>query len=219
MAACPVSGLLRRRARPLERAWARVFREAGARVVENMFLRDTNLPDIAVTDGRRLEVVALGLSVEQGVPLGCDATLVSPLHADGSVWAGADEECGVALRRGEADKRATYPELVGSDRLRLMVLACEVGGRWSSTCVRLVRQLAGAKARSAPAPLRASAAQAWRARWWGLLSVAAQGAFAATLAEDAVLALEGMDGPPPVLADVLLDAGAPPPISRLPARG
>ena len=80
--------------------------------------------------------------LEQGVPLGCDATLVSPLHADGSAWAGAAETAGVAIARGERAKASTYPELVNSSRLRLTTLACEVGGRWSPACVRLVRALA-----------------------------------------------------------------------------
>ena len=57
---CMRSGRVRRRARPLEKAWARVFREAGCRVLENVFLRDMGIAGIAATDGRKLEVVATG---------------------------------------------------------------------------------------------------------------------------------------------------------------
>ena len=81
-----------------------------------------------------------------------------------------------------------------------------------------VRQLASARARTCPALLRVSAAQAWRARWWEILSVAAQAALAATLVEEAHPTLDGSDGAEPALADVLADAGAPPPVSRLPLR-
>ena len=57
-AACSWSGRLRRRERPLERAWTRVLREGGARVLENVMLRDTNLEHIEATDDRQLEIVA-----------------------------------------------------------------------------------------------------------------------------------------------------------------
>ena len=79
-ASCVPSGRVNRRARPVEKAWARVFREAGARVRENVFLRDTQLPGIAADDGRRLEITATGLPLHRGVPLGVDASVVSPLH-------------------------------------------------------------------------------------------------------------------------------------------
>ena len=45
---------------PLERAAARICREAGARVSENVFLRDLNLVE-AVRGDRQLEVIANGL--------------------------------------------------------------------------------------------------------------------------------------------------------------
>ena len=52
--------------------------------------------DDEAADRREIELVATGLRWHQGVPLACDATLVSPLHADGTPWAGADEVDGVA---------------------------------------------------------------------------------------------------------------------------
>ena len=205
-ASCTRSGRVRKRARPLEQAWARVFRESGARVQENVFLRDTRLPNIHARDGRRLEIIASGLPLHRGVPLGVDATLVSPLHADGSPWAGAAENHSVAIRRGEADKAATYSELVGSDALRLVTLACEVGGRWSSECVQTLRALATARARAAPSCIRASARHAWSTRWWTLLSVAQQSALAASLTDDAVGAVPGCDGEAPSDVAVWVEA-------------
>ena len=59
-AACARSGVLRGRGCPLERAAARVCRDAGARVTSNTRLADLNL-QVDRVDDRRLEVVANGL--------------------------------------------------------------------------------------------------------------------------------------------------------------
>ena len=64
--ACPTAGVLGTHGAGLERAGARVCREAGARVASNVFLRDMNV-DVPLADGRRIEVLAV------------DTTLVSPL--------------------------------------------------------------------------------------------------------------------------------------------
>ena len=209
LASCPRTGLLKIRSRPLEKAWAQVFREAGARVTENTFLRDTNLPSISSRDGRRLEIVASGLPLHRGVPLGVDATMVSPLHADGSPWPHAAVTNGVAIARAEKSKATTYPELVESDRLRLLTLACEVGGRWSQTCLDTVKALAQARSRQAAPLLRSAAARGWAARWWALLSVAAQDCLASTLLGDSVVTLGGVVTSEPSLAEVVLDLGDP----------
>ena len=97
LAACMRSGLVRRRASPLEDAWAQIFREAGARVATHKFLRDAGLPGISPSDGRRIEVVAYGLPLFHGVPLWCDATLVSPLTARGESQPRAAVVPGVSL--------------------------------------------------------------------------------------------------------------------------
>jgi hypothetical protein len=131
--------------------------------------------------------------------------MVSPLHADGTPWDDADYVDGVAIARAEEAKRDTYPELVASSRCRLVVLACETGGRWSDTCSALLRALAAKKAEDAPPLLRGAARQAWVARWYALLSVAQQTALAATLAEDVPSTLDGVVGEPPPLAEVLLN--------------
>ena len=189
----------------MERPLARILREAGARVVENCFLRDTALPGISASDGRRLELVATGLPLLQGVPLGIDTTMVSPLHSDGTVWAGADVRAGTAIARGEREKDRTYPELVDSPVLRLVTLAGETGGRWSEATAFLLRQLAQARGRDAPRRLRLSATLGWEQRWWAMLSVAAQSALASTLVDDAVVLLDGRDGQDPLLCDVCMD--------------
>ncbi|CAK0910881.1 unnamed protein product [Prorocentrum cordatum] len=75
LAACPRTGLLARRAKPLERAWARVAREAGGRVVPQQLLRDTNAVVHNPLDRRQLDLVVYGIS-PNGVPLCCDSTMV-----------------------------------------------------------------------------------------------------------------------------------------------
>ena len=164
---------------------------------ENVYLRNTNLPHIRADDNRRLEVVATGLPLYRGMPLAVDCTLTAPLHADGRPWRHADTTDGIAILRGERQKLRTYLDLVRNSRLRLTTLASETGGRWSTTCVTVVRLLAKAKARQAPEETRARVAAAWASRWWSLLGIACRKTLAATLVDDAPLLLEGVDGETP----------------------
>ena len=92
----------------------------------------------------------------------------------------------------------------------MVVLGIEVGGRWADEACDFVRLLARARAKAAPESLRRSTQLAFTLRWTGLLSVAAQRAFAATL----------LDLSSPVLSEVLTDArlGEQPAESRLPLR-
>ena len=105
-----------------------------------------------------------------------------------------------------------------TSRLRLLALAVETGGRWSTTCATTVRQLAAAKGRSAPTHLRKTARMAYASRWWALLSVAAQNTLAATVYGDAVGVLDGIDDVEPTTVDVCYEASLAPPVSRLTAR-
>eukprot|EP00439_Symbiodinium_sp_Y106_P044768 s6206_g5.t1 len=61
-------GVLRARGKPLERAAARICREAGATVAFNVRLRDLNV-DVARQDERRIEVIANGLALWGGSQL------------------------------------------------------------------------------------------------------------------------------------------------------
>ena len=97
----------------------------------NSFIRDLDLGEFNRLDGRRIEVIADGLSLWQGAQLAIDTTLVSPLHPDGSARRGAASRPGLALEQARRRKETTYPELVGDEgRARLVVLAAETGGRW-----------------------------------------------------------------------------------------
>ena len=117
-----------------------------------------------------------GLPVEHGIPVALDATMVSPLHADGTPHPGASERTGVALGRGRRDKESTYPELIESSRLRLLTAGVETGGRLSHEAIQFLGELATYKVASEPFALRASAARAWRARWITLISFVCQDA-------------------------------------------
>ena len=160
-------------------------------------LRDTSLPGIRADDGRHVEILATGLPLHRGVPLAIDATLVSPLHADGSPWDHAATQDGIAISRAEQVKASTYPELVDSPVVRLVTVACEVGGRWNAESQSTLRSLAAGRARAAPPLLRHAARASWLLRWRTLVSVAQQDCLAASLVDDVPIDLDGVDGEPP----------------------
>ena len=218
--ACPRSGLLARRAHVLEHAWIRVAREAvgsEGRVVPQPWLAHTNLAT-AVDDRRRLDLLIHG-ATPRGEALACDVTLISPLTRSGQPTRQAATHDGAALLAARARKHRRYPELLGGGPQRLLVLGAEVGGRWHSECLQLVRLLVAVRSPRAPPPLRQAAAQGWQRRWWGFLSIALQKAVCAT-----ALGVEWIPPPlPPPLPHAsesgmarLLDAVPMDGISRLP---
>ena len=103
-------------------------------------IADMELPSARTGDNRQIEIVAKNLRLKRGIPLACDATLVSPLRANGEAKPRTANHDGAAITEIERVKRRTYPELLTSSRCRLVVLAGEVGGRWSDTCVWLLRK-------------------------------------------------------------------------------
>ncbi len=218
LAACSRSGLLQRRAVPLERAWRRVLREAGARIVPQQLLRDMDVALQSAEDGRRLDVVAYGLQVYGGVPICGDATMVSPLHSDGTPWRGAPASNGLRLRAARRRKEVVYPELVAGASGRLVLLGCEIGGRWAPEALELLRRLARQRCSQAPSLLRRAATFAWHRRWLCHLGVAAQTALAASLAEPTALLAAGPDASPPEADEVLCGVRLVPPCSCLPLR-
>ena len=140
--ACPRSGVLRSRGGPLERAAARVCREAGATVAMHVLVRFLNVVPVR-QDERRIEVIANGLPLWGGMQLAVDTTLVSPLTAAGMPRRDSGRTAGAALRLAERAKaRILYPELACGRRCRLDVLGLEIGGRWSPQAAEFVRLLA-----------------------------------------------------------------------------
>ena len=113
----------------------------------------------------------------------------------------------------------TYPELVGGSRCRLVVLAMEVGGRWSQEAADFIRLLAQARSRSVVPALRQAAVQASIARWSAMLTLAAQAPFAASLILQDPASQAALDGDIPPLSTLLEQhPGTPSPASRLPLR-
>ena len=200
--ACTKSGRLKRRAVPLEKTTARICREAGANVRENVKLRDMNIA-VAAGDERELEVLASGLPCRAGAQLAIDVTLRSPLTASGQPHARAAVDDGIVANSARADKVAKYPELVASRRCELIVLAIETSGRFSDETYAFLEELAYAKAREAAPVMRKSARLAWQRRWMRLLACTAARAWCqATTALAHQEGPHGVDGSPPELHEV-----------------
>ena len=87
--------------------------------------------------------------------------------------------------------------------------------------MEFLRSLARARARTVPRWLREATAQASAYRWSGLLAVAAQRAFAASLLELPLRPEASFEGAGPCLSDLLADARWESEVvaSRLPLRG
>ena len=78
-----------------------------------------------------------------------DTTLVSALHGDVRPRRGASERDGAALLAARKRKEQSYPEFLGASYMaRLVVLAVEVGGRFSRETSGFITELARARARS-----------------------------------------------------------------------
>ena len=184
LCACMRTGRVQARAKPVELAWARVFREAGkesgATVRWQHLLRNSTLP-VDPNDNRRVDVLVEGLPLYNGRPLFCDATLRSPLKGDGTPHPRAAAKNGAVLRRALTDKATKYSDVEDSPLAELVVLACEVGGRWHHRTEELVRLLARNKVANVHPLLRRSVELAWIDRWWAMLGVAVQDALAASL--------------------------------------
>ena len=104
-------------------------------------VRDLDLEAMNVQDGRRLEAIADGLPLHGGAQLAIDTTIVSALHCDGTPHIGAADVDGLRLAAARRRQERTYPEFVPPrSRCRLVVLATEVGGRWSTEALACVRE-------------------------------------------------------------------------------
>ena len=181
------TGRVQRRGKLLELAWARVLREAGGRVVASRMLKDLRIPGVDPTDKRRIENFTYGLPIFRGIPLACDCTFVSPVQGTGDPVGRAASVPGFAMaQRRDVKIQHKYHELILANPApaKLLVLECETGGRWGEEATNLVALLAKSKAREQPHILRRSVEYAFHKRWWSILSVQSQRAFAASLADD-----------------------------------
>ena len=134
-------------------------------VVPQQWLARTSAFHVDPADRRRLVFVAYG-ATPLSEALCCDVTLLAPLTREGRPQpSAAASRDGAAITVAERRKRAAYPELLRPGPQRLCVLACEVGGRWSSESLRLVTQIVRLRAQRAPAALCPAARQGWLRRW------------------------------------------------------
>lgn len=102
-------------------------------------LWDVGMPGVGQHDGRHIEIMASSLSYARGVQIAPDCTIVSPLTSEGRPHSGGDRKHGVGLKAVERSKHRSYPELVRSNDLRLVVAALETGGRLHPSARKLLR--------------------------------------------------------------------------------
>ena len=95
---------------PSNVCWARICREAGARVRFNALLRDMNV-GVPAADNRRLEILAQDLPCFGGAQLAVDVTLRGVLSSAGEPHPRAADIDGVILSEARRDKERRYPEL------------------------------------------------------------------------------------------------------------
>ena len=148
-------------------------------------------------DSRRLEVVVDGLSLFRGAQLAIDTTLVSPLSQNGTARPRCATVRGAALDPARTRKERRYPELA---RARLVVLAGEIGGRFSSETAQFLRCLASDRVRSRPLILKGRIHAALIRRWSAVLGCSAARSYALL---DKVPT--GVDGSSPSVNEVLRD--------------
>ena len=177
LCSCTNTGRPQRRALPFERAWAQIFREAGANVQPKPFVRDLGLAGSSDSDNRQLDFLATGTTVHGGLPIACDPTLGSVLDYKGVPHSGG------VFKNTRNKKEGTYSDVVASGRVALVVLAALTGGRLSDEAAQVLRALVAQKTEGAPRLLRGSFQQVFSHRWWGILSCAVQRATAALLQE------------------------------------
>ena len=167
-------------------------------VARNVRVADMNI-DVPISDDRRIEVVANGLSLRHSAQQAVDATIVSPVTRGGEAQPVADVHPGRAVDGAARRKRhQSYPE-------RLVVIGVEVGGRSGAEAATWLRLLAGQRALDTQATMRAAARAAWVAWWSELLAVAAQRAIAASLLELPLAGEGNVTGEAPELHEVLAD--------------
>ena len=216
--ACMRTGRVAQRAKPTEYAWQKVTSEGGARVAGQSggaTLVRRLCPEVSATCADHVDFVARGLPFGRGLPYAADCTLISVLHGDGTPWADADTTPGIRIRKAEERKANTeHPLLARSPHCHLLVLACEVGGRFSDTSIHFVQQLAWNKTRHIQNPtIRRLARATWMRRWWGILSVALHTSVARCVTEFPV-AIPDCAETIPHLGDIFGRGPPPPEFSR-----
>ena len=197
----PRSGVPRSHGCALERAAAPICREAGTRVTTNTLV-------IEFTSQRqpRWQQVHRGHSQRpSNLPRGpaCYRHNTGvPFTSDGAPGRRAGQYTGAALAQAQQTKERRFPELLHSGRCRLVVLAVEVGGRFSHEAAKFLRTLAHARARSVPPALQQATVLALISRWSALLAHSAMYPFASSLLLHNPAGCP-TDGEPPLVSELL----------------
>ena len=197
----------------MERAFRPLWAEAPVQAGDEHPLVRELEPSVPASDGRQADVFIRGMSIGRGLPVVGDMCMGSALHMDGTPYPDADVVDGKAIERLTNQKYDKYPELVHSDRVHYVVLACEEGGRWGPDVFTVVDDLVKLKVAPLHPLLRRSAALAYTRRWWAILAMGAQSA-----AVDCILGRDPQVWVPheaPSLASVLAWADVAPEPSRM----
>ena len=129
-------------------------------------------------------------------------------HGKGSPDGGTGGMRGRLCRMPAATRSEFTPELVASGRCRLVVLALEIGGRWSQETCTFLRLFAH-RAKQAPQILQQAVSTALLHRWSAMLTHAAATAYAASLQGCDGASEANLEGTPPSFSELL--AQTPPP--------
>ena len=98
-------------------------------------MRNTHVP-VNPADLRRLDLLVPGLNVARGLPLFCDATVLTPLTRSGQPRPGTSNQAGSLLVDVTDDNNETYHEVIESGLGSLYCLGAEVFGRMSAQVIR-----------------------------------------------------------------------------------
>ena len=175
---CMRTGRVQCRHKHIIKGWRRIFREAGVNIPDRNVERTLGTTHIrrSPQDLRRMDLICEGIDgVFGGAPLFMDATLVSPLHGNGTPMPRSATEDGAAVGRADKkNKEVDYADVEASPHAQLLCLGVETYGRWSSHSLQLIRQLVKHKCSNLPPYLEKSMQHSYYRRWWSLLSVCVQ---------------------------------------------
>ena len=147
----------------MERAWRPLWEESTVDVSEHPLVHEL-VPTVSEADLRQSDVFIRGMSIGNGQPVVGDMCMGSALHADGRPYPHATAEDGKAIDRLTGQKHDKYPELVTSDRVHFVVLACEEGGRWGPDVFAVINDFVRLKVAPLHPLRRRSAALAYTRR-------------------------------------------------------
>ena len=114
------TGRIQARAKPVERVWVQILREAGATVHPQKLLREVTALAFDPHDTRRIDALATGLPYYHGRPLFCDATLRCPNRRNGEPHPHCATTDGATFPTATADKTDKYDDVQDSPHAQLL---------------------------------------------------------------------------------------------------